>query len=62
VTIQNLGPMLAELRAVLHARGCKVTEMCVTFYPPDEGPVTAPETPLTCLSPGGTSSWESDAC
>jgi hypothetical protein len=62
MTIQNLGPMLAELQAVLHARGCKVTEMCVTLYSLDEGSMTAPETSPMRLNPGGTASWQDDDC
>jgi hypothetical protein len=40
--IQSLGPLLAELQAVLQAKGCRVTEMSVTFYPTPDDSVAMP--------------------
>jgi len=31
MTLTTLGPMLSEINAILQAKGCKVTEVSVTF-------------------------------
>jgi hypothetical protein len=40
MTLENLGPLLDELRAVLHGKGCTVREVAVTYVPlvPEEAP------------------------
>jgi hypothetical protein len=44
MTLENLGPLMDELCAVLHGKGCTVREVSVTYAPlgtedvPDPGP------------------------
>ena len=40
MTLENLGPLLDELCAVLHGKGCTVREVVVTYAPlvPEEAP------------------------
>lgn len=43
VRLTNLGSMLDELQAILTAKGCRVTEVSVTFYPPQDCEGRAPD-------------------
>ena len=48
---RNLAPMFDELQDLLSAKGCRVTELTVTFYPQrdeGQGPSIAAEV-ATCL-------------
>ena len=40
MTLENLGPLMDELCAVLHGKGCTVREVAVTYAPlaPKEAP------------------------
>jgi hypothetical protein len=40
MTLQNLGPLLDELCAVLHGKGCTVRKVAITYAPlvPEEAP------------------------
>jgi hypothetical protein len=40
MTLENLGPLMDELCAVLHGKGCTVREVAVTYAPlvPEEAP------------------------
>ena len=40
MTLENLGPLMAELCAMLHGKGCIVREVAVTYAPlaPEDGP------------------------
>lgn len=41
--LSRLGPMFDELQAVLRSKGCRMTEMSVTFYPLQDREMTVPE-------------------
>ena len=43
VRLTSLGSMLDELQAIFAAKGCRVTEVSVTFYPPQECEGQAPD-------------------
>lgn len=43
MTLENLGPLMDELCAVLHGKGCTVREVAVTY---------TPLTPEEALDPG----------
>ena len=47
MTLENLGPLLDELCAVLHGKGCTVREVAVTY---------APLAPEEALDPGSSCS------
>lgn len=40
--LKSLGLLLDELQAVLKSKGCKVTEISVTFYPLEESELVGP--------------------
>jgi hypothetical protein len=44
MTLENLGPLVDELCAVLHGKGCTVREVSVTYAPlaPEDVPILAP--------------------
>ena len=43
MTLENLGPLLDELCAVLHGKGCSVREVAVTYVPLVPGKALNPE-------------------
>lgn len=46
--LSNLGALLEDLQAVLHAKGCQVTELSVTVYPAsDDEPEEVSQTPVS---------------
>jgi hypothetical protein len=45
MTLENLGPLMDELCAVLHGKGCTVREVAVTY---------APVVPEEALDPGAS--------
>ena len=45
MTLENLGPLMGELCAVLHGKGCTVREVAVTY---------APLVPEEALDPGAS--------
>ena len=47
MTLENLGPLMDELCAVLHGKGCTVREVAVTY---------APLAPEEALDPGASGS------
>jgi hypothetical protein len=47
MTLENLGPLMDELCAVLHGKGCTVREVAITY---------APMVPEEALDPGASSS------
>ena len=51
MTLENLGPLLDELCAVLHGKGCTVREVAVTY---------APLVPEEALDPGASSGTRGD--
>lgn len=48
--MQNLGPLLSELRAVLQARGCKVTELSITLLPSEDEAGWEPDVSQVCVA------------
>jgi hypothetical protein len=43
VRLTSLGAMLDELQAIFAAKGCRLTEMSVTFYPSQDCEGQAPD-------------------
>ena len=54
MTLENLGPLLDELCAVLHGTGCTVREVALTYTPwaPEEAP--DPRSSGSRVAPAGT--------
>ena len=54
MTLENCGPILDELCAVLHSKGCTMREVAVTYAPlaPEDGP--APGSSSSRVDAAGT--------
>lgn len=48
--MQNVGALLSELRALLQARGCKVTELSITLSPGDDETGWEPDLSQVCVA------------
>jgi hypothetical protein len=54
MTLENLGPLMDELCAVLHGKGCTVREVSVTYAPLGTEDVPDPGSSFSRVDAAGT--------
>jgi hypothetical protein len=54
MTLENLGPLMDELCAVLHGKGCTVRQVAVTYAPLVPEEALDPEVSSGRVDPAGT--------